>query len=645
MGGDGTQVTARRPRGPLRRLFVPSPRGDPGEDSAVRTLNAIAWALIVAASAGVVALVVVLPEYTPRWLAMGLLQLGIGVVTLLLARRGHVRPAALFIVVAFYVAGTYAIVTSGGVGAPIIVGLVVFAAMASLVLGWRGGVAGAVVSTVTILVLARLETAGALPVPAMQHTEWSRAVLVADYIAFAGVLVALATFNLRRARDLARRELDERRAVEQELRARNAELDALLRAGRAVATGLDYHRALPEVARAAGEALGSPEVLIWEYIPATREMVCRCLWEQVPVPGVAALQQGTRFDAGLITLGVDSLLDGAVLQAHTQDPRLSERDRASLEKWGHKTVLRVPLVSERSLFGVMYLLEREREREFTADEVRLASALGEQAAIALDNARLYTARKEAEEDLARLNADLERRVELRTAQLRAANEEMEAFAYAVSHDLRGPLRAIDGFSAVVLEDAAEKLDAGDRDSLSRIRAAAQKMDQLIDALLSLSRLSRKQPEAGRVDVSAAAARVVEQLREEEPGRDVDAGIAPGLETTTDADLLDVVLGNLIGNAWKFTGGREHARIEVGETRADGERAFFVRDDGVGFDPAYAKMLFQPFQRLHGAGEFPGTGIGLATVRRIVTRLGGRCWAEGAVGEGATFFFTLPDLEA
>ena len=642
---DGAPTPAASPpRGPLRRLLVPSRREDPDEDAAVRTLNVIAWAVMGAALAGMAALLVVLPQYTGRWLVMAGLQVVIAAVTMVLARRGSTRAAALFIVIAFYAMGTFAIATSGGVRAPILVGILVFAVMASLTLGWRGGVAAAAVSAATIFLLAWMESAGMLPAPAMRHTVWSRAVLSADYVALCGVLVALATLELRRARDRARRGLEERRAVEQALLARNAELDALLRAGRAVASGLDFQRALFEVARTAGEALGSPESLIWEFLPETREMVCRCLWERVPVPGVAERQQGVRFDADLITMGVDSLLDGSVLQAHARDPRVSERDRASLQKWGHKSLLRVPLVTERALFGVMYLLEREHEREFTPDEVRLAGAIGEQAAVALENARLFTARKEAEEGLARLNTDLERRVELRTAQLRAANEEMEAFAYSVSHDLRGPLRAIDGFSALVLEDAGDCLAREDRDNLDRVRAAAQRMDVLIDALLSLSRLSRRQPQPVAVDLSAQAAVVVARLRDQEPGRDVDVVIAPGCTVVTDAELLEVVLTNLIGNAWKFTAGRERAHIEIGVRPAGDDRAFFVRDDGAGFDMAYAGQLFQPFHRLHGADEFPGTGIGLATVRRIVTRLGGACWAEGAEGEGATFFFALPEPE-
>ena len=253
--------------------------------------------------------------------------------------------------------------------------------------------------------------------------------------------------------------------------------------------------------------------------------------------------------------------------------------------------------------------------------------------------------KQAQSELAALNAELEQRVEARTAELNAVNEELEAFVYAVSHDLRAPLRAIDGFSQVVVDDHAEALGDAGRADLQRVRAAAQKMGQLIDALLALSRLGRRELNLGKVDLSRLAADIVAGLRERDPERTVRVTIAPGCTVTGDAQLLEVVLSNLLGNAWKFTSLRADARIDFGEASPDGGRVFSVRDNGAGFDPAYAGKLFQPFQRLHAGEDFPGTGIGLATVQRIVTRLGGRVWAEAELGRGATFFFALPDPAA
>ncbi len=252
-----------------------------------------------------------------------------------------------------------------------------------------------------------------------------------------------------------------------------------------------------------------------------------------------------------------------------------------------------------------------------------------------------TARKRAEDEIRQLNAQLEERVRDRTRALEAANRELEAFTYSVSHDLRTPLRSIDGFSRVLLEDYASKLDDEGRDNLQRVRAASQRMGLLIDDLLELSRTSRAELRLSSLDLSKLAQEIAAELARAEPERRVDCLIAPGLAAQADPALLRVVLQNLLTNAWKFTGRRPHARIEVGRTGPNAGAAFFVRDNGAGFDPTYAARLFGPFQRLHSAHEFPGTGVGLATVQRIIHRHGGRVWAEGAVDHGATFYFTLP----
>ncbi len=224
----------------------------------------------------------------------------------------------------------------------------------------------------------------------------------------------------------------------------------------------------------------------------------------------------------------------------------------------------------------------------------------------------------------------------------ATSKELEAFSYAVSHDLRAPLRSIDGFSLALLEDSGHRLEADGQDHLRRVRAAAQKMAGLIDDLLNLSRVSRQEMKREPIDVSALAASVVSELRRAHRARQVEVVIAPGMATVGDARLIEVLLENLIGNAWKFTGKRPAARIEIGGIDIADERCFFVSDDGAGFDMAYVGKLFGAFQRLHAASDFEGTGtgIGLATVQRIAHRHGGRVWAQGAVGKGATFTFTL-----
>ena len=241
----------------------------------------------------------------------------------------------------------------------------------------------------------------------------------------------------------------------------------------------------------------------------------------------------------------------------------------------------------------------------------------------------------------------EQRIELMRSntELDAANHELETFSYSVSHDLRAPLRSIDGFSLALLEDYSDKLDAEGKKNLARVRAATQRMGALIDDLLSLARVTRSGMKLEKIDLSAVASDVTDKLKESQPGRQIELRIQEGLETTADASLLRIALENLLGNAWKFTSKKPLGHIEFGKTRDNGTPAYFVRDDGAGFDPAYAERLFGAFQRLHSTSEFPGTGIGLATVQRIVHRHGGKIWAESAVGQGATFYFTLAEAKS
>ena len=251
-----------------------------------------------------------------------------------------------------------------------------------------------------------------------------------------------------------------------------------------------------------------------------------------------------------------------------------------------------------------------------------------------------TAQKQAEQEIRQLNSELESRVRERTAQLEAANRELEAFSYSVSHDLRAPLRGIDGWSLALVEDYAGQLDCRAQQYLERVRSETQRMGRLIDDMLQLSHVSRSTMDFTPVDLTAMAHRIGAGLREANSSRRIQFEIQPGLNALGDPRFLEIALTNLLGNAVKFTGPREEARIEFALAHREGAPAFCVRDNGVGFDMAYAGQLFGAFQRLHRASEFPGTGIGLAIVQRVIHRQGGRVWAEARANEGAAFYFTV-----
>ena len=330
---------------------------------------------------------------------------------------------------------------------------------------------------------------------------------------------------------------------------------------------------------------------------------------------------------------------------------------------GIRSIIFVPIRGPCEVRGVLYVSSQTR-REFTAEEAQALTTYAEQAALAMEQAQLIDAvqqrqaaleganatlrseieaRRQAEDEVRRLNAQLEQRVAERTAQLEATNRELEAFSYSVSHDLRAPLRAIDGFSRILLEDYAPQCDAEAQRYLSMIGESTQRMGELIEDLLTFSRVGRRPLSKRWMAVDDLARQALEELHYAYAGRQVDVAVGALPACQADPILLKQVLVNLLANALKFTRQRQAARVEVGWCEA--HSAYFVRDNGVGFDMRYAAKLFVAFQRLHSQEDYEGTGVGLSLAQRIVCRHGGRIWAEAAVDRGATFYFTLPGENA
>ena len=312
----------------------------------------------------------------------------------------------------------------------------------------------------------------------------------------------------------------------------------------------------------------------------------------------------------------------------------------------HFTGLRLTMAGKEFLIGVGIDITERKQAE---EQILSAQAELHRLLAAADQSRhallsVVEDRRQAEEEIRKLNAELELRVRERTAELQAVDQELEAFAYSVSHDLRAPLRAMDGFSAALLSQYQGRLDEPGRHYLDRIQAASRRMGDLINDLLDLSRVTRCEMTRQQVDFSALAREIAAELQADDPQRQVEFVIAEGMVAGGDLHLLRIVLQNLLSNAWKYTSQRSPAHIEVGILPHSPPQpeapVYFVRDNGVGFDMAYADKLFAAFQRLHSMKEFPGTGIGLVTVKRIVTRHGGRIWTEAAVDQGATFYFTI-----
>jgi signal transduction histidine kinase len=396
----------------------------------------------------------------------------------------------------------------------------------------------------------------------------------------------------------------------------------------------DYRRLLDTIAETTAELVGDGCMLTllgddgdammnaasWHRDPALHADYRAWL---AAIPAVSVKDGGT-VSGGVIRTGTPVLV--AVVDPASMVAAAQEALKPLVARLNVHSFVVVPVRANQRVIGTFSLVRSGPGRGYTADDLALLNDMADRAGLAIANARLY--------------GELERRVAERTAELRAANAELEAFDSSVAHDLVGPLNAIVGFTSLVLETREDQLDAFARAKLGRVMQAAERMQSIITGLLDLARLTHVELRRDRLDLTAMAQACIAGLRDAHPARVVEARVAPGLVARGDPRLVEPLLANLIGNAWKFTRRRKVATIEVGSRTVGDEAVFFVRDDGAGFPSQDAGRLLHSMQRLHSTEEFEGSGVGLVTVARIVRRHGGRAWAEGELDQGATIFFTL-----
>jgi PAS domain S-box-containing protein len=430
-----------------------------------------------------------------------------------------------------------------------------------------------------------------------------------------------AAIALERARLLA----ETRRQLREQI--------ALRRASTAISSALELQVVLTRIAEQMCQVIDATSAYICSYTPeettftvlAEYFSASACKKERVSDLGETYSDKDYAF--------LEAMLAGRHDTSHVNSSQLDDAERENMRRFGVQSILYVPLLIGDKLIGFAEVWESRKVREFTADEISLCQRIAHHAAVAIENAQLH-------EQVQQYAETLEARVAERTAQLEAANKEMQSFAYSVSHDLRAPLRSIDGFSSILLEDYSDALDEEGKGHIERVRQAVGKMNKLIDDILRLSRVTRHEMNVEDLDLSALVAHISDDLMASQPDRRITFTIQAGVAALGDRHLLDIALRNLLDNAVKFTGHKSEARIDFGAEETDGRQVYYVRDNGAGFNMAYQEKLFVAFQRLHADHQFSGSGIGLSIVYRVIQRHYGEIWAEAVESQGATFYFTL-----
>jgi light-regulated signal transduction histidine kinase (bacteriophytochrome) len=440
--------------------------------------------------------------------------------------------------------------------------------------------------------------------------------------------------------------------LEQELTQAHSQLEqqkTLFRVIARLRESLDLETIFQATAREVRQLLGADRVGMFRFYPDSGWDDGEFVSEDVDPAFTSAIAQKVHDHCFGDQFAIHYQLGRVQAVADIHDAGLSDCHIRILSQFQVRANLAVPLLQGQNLWGLLCIHQCSAPRQWQALEIEFVGQIANHLGAALQHAELLaelrseiSERQQAEQREQALNQGLRQAI----LELKAVNRELEAFSYSVSHDLRAPLRSIDGFSQALLEDCDDQLDETGQDYLRRIRAATQRMGHLIDDLLTLARVTRSDMNVERIDLSRIASRICNDLQQRQPERLVDFAVQPEVTAQGDSHLLQVVLTNLLDNAWKFTSKHPQARIEFGVIAQSNDHpaTYFVRDDGTGFDMAYTEKLFSPFQRLHGIHDFPGNGIGLATVQRIVHRHGGRVWAEGEMEQGATFYFTLVEEE-